>query len=193
MIRIITHVRFLSWPAILFAVFCGLLTGGLLVIAHIPRNPIVLANVHEVDGVAVRGQWLDLDFTFTREQECEARVERWLWRWSNVGTEPVKHWVQLDATGANPPTGLGRVHYLLAIAVPASVTPGQWYYRSRTVDTCGLRSQLFGRNLRETGDIAVTIVDPDAKTPVQVVTVSGPTLIVPGESAPGAHIDISPP
>ena len=174
---VLTRIRFLTWPAFLLAIIVGLGVGALMVLVLVPRNPIVIGNVREVDGVVVRGQWLELEFNLTRNQQCGARVERWLWHWVEPG---IKHWVQLDTSGANPPTKIGEaVSYILAIPVPAAVTPGDWFYWSRTYDYCGLRSAVFGENIRESANIPVRVIDPYSTTPPQVVTAPGPVLVVP--------------
>lgn len=174
---LLARIRFLSWPAFFLAIIVGQGVGAFMVLAFIPRNPIVVGNVREVDGVVVRGQWIELEFSLTRNQQCGAKVERWLWHWSEPG---VKHWVQLDASGANPPTKVGELSkYILAVPVPSAVTPGEWFYWSRTLDYCGLRSAIFGENVRESMDIPLTIVDPTTATPPQIVTAPGPVLVVP--------------
>ena len=175
--NVLTRIRFLTWPAFFMAIFVGLGTGALFMLAMVPRNPIIVGNVHEVDGVVVRGQWLELEFSLTRNQDCGARVERWLWHWTEPG---VKHWVPLDMAGANPPTKIGELsRYILAVPVPISITPGDWFYWSRTYDYCGLRTVIFGENVRESANIPVHVIDPDGATPPQIVTTTGPVLVMP--------------
>ena len=171
------RIRLLTLPTFLLAILVGLMGGALMVLVMVPRNPIIIGNVHEVDGVVVRGQWLELEFNLTRNQDCGAKVERWLWRWA----EPeLKQWVQLDTAGTNPPTKIGeKSRYILAVPVPSAVTPGEWFYWSRTFDYCGLRSVIFGENVRESANIPVRVIDPDAATPPQIVTTTGPVLVMP--------------
>ena len=174
---VLTRIRFLTWPAFLIAILVGQAVGALMVLAFVPRNPIIVGNVREVDGVVVRGQWLELEFSLVRNQDCGAKVERWLWHWA---APDEKYWVQLNTAGANPPTKIGeQAKYILAIPVPSAVTPGDWFYWSRTIDYCGLRSTIFGENVRESANIPVRVVNPDGATPPQVVNTTGPVLVLP--------------
>ena len=142
------------------------------------RPPLVLRNVHETDGVVIRGGWLDLDFTLTRMRDCDARVERWLWQ---DDTDGARRWVPMQAV-ANPPTALGvEVHYKLSLPVPGNIPAGAWHYFSRTRDECGNVFSLVPQTVRDSGDVPVIIVDPPEDAPAQIVAPPGPVTILPSK------------
>ena len=146
------------------------------------RPPLVLRGVHEVDGVAVRGAWLDLDFRLLRTRLCDARVERWLWQ-PVAGDPGARRWVQLPES-ANPPTEIGiEAHYVLSLPIPGNVPAGHWNYFSRTRDDCGSVWASQPR-VRDSGDIPVLVVDPTPGAPAQVVAPPGPVTILPGSARP---------
>lgn len=183
--NLLARLRFLTWPIVVLSIAVGVSIGTILGIMSIPRNPLVVKDVHEADGLAVRGGYIDLSFTVTRTRECPARIERWLWQWTGEGERRIKRWVQVDASGANPPINLGNMQtYMLAVPIPGGVTAGKWHYWSRTRETCVWTSWLYGENIRDSGDIPVEILEPTAQSPAQVITQSAPVLILPGATAP---------
>lgn len=182
---LLARLRFLTWPVVVLSIVFGVGIGTVLGIISIPRNPVIVTDVHETDGLAIRGGYIDLSFTITRTRDCPARIERWLWQWASEGEQRIKRWVQVDASGANPPMTFGNTEtYVLAIPIPGGVTAGKWHYRSRTRETCPWTSWLYGENIRESKDIPIEIRDPNAQSPVQVITQPAPVLILPGANAP---------
>lgn len=163
----------------LFFLLCILMGGGGWWFAQ--RPPLVLRGVHEVDGVAVRGGWLDLDFRLLRTRVCDAKVERWLWQ--PLRDDPDgRRWVQLPES-ANPPTETGvEAHYVLSLPIPGNVPAGDWNYFSRTRDDCWF--SLMQPKVRDSGDIPVHVVNPSAGAPAQVVAPPGPVIIMPGTARP---------
>ena len=153
--------------------------GGLGAYYMAPRSPVTLKDVHLVNSVVYRGKALVLDFTLTRSMLCDSKVDRWLWRHDEQG-DP--HWVGLPAR-ANPPTLLNvPVHYQLALPVPTEVTGGDWFYFSRSWDECPGPFGLVYRTIRDSGNVAVKIVDPPQSAPMQIITPPGPVTILPSSN-----------
>ena len=137
--------------------------------------PAIVINIHETDGVAVRGGWLELDVTLLRTKICDARVERWLWRETPGG----RTWVPMPAV-ASPPTPLDvETHYRVWLPVPGNIPAGEWHYMSRTHDECQPPWSLASEVVRESADVPVTILDPPQSAPAQVVIPPGPITVLP--------------
>ena len=143
------------------------------------RPPVRIESMRELDGLAVKDGTIDIAFTLTRNRDCEARVDRWMWQ--DTGTrdrqgEIVKKWVFLQA-GPNPPTPLGvETSYVLSIPLPANVTPGTWYYWARTYDGCQVVPALDHPS-RESKNIPVVVTaypKPDAPRAPELTTSATP-------------------
>lgn len=153
----------------LFLLFCALgALGGFGCVYMVGRQaPITLVNVHEADGVALRNGALDVRLTLVRTRTCDAHVDRWLWHTDGErddAGELVRRWVPLPAT-TNPPTPLGvEVSYILSLPLPANVTPGEWFYWSRTYDGCPLLP-LLASPARESPNVPVLVTEADTPPP----------------------------
>ena len=174
--RIITRSLATTIGAVCFMLVMGAL-GGLTAWWFTQRPPVVLLNVHEADGVVIRGGWLDLDFTLIRTRLCDAKVERWLWQDAGDG---MRRWVAMQAV-ANPPTPIGvETHYRLSLPVPGNIPAGPWHYFSRTRDDCASPFSLVAETVRDSGNVPVLIVDPPESAPAQIIAPPGPVTILPG-------------
>jgi len=155
--------------------FCLMMTGAGVMGGFLAsrRPPLVLYDVHEADGVALRGGWMDLDISLTRHRLCDAHVERWLWQDVNG----VRRWVPLLPV-ANPPTPIGvETTYRLSLPVPVNIPSGQWHYFSRTRDECASPLSLARETVRDSGDVPVLILDPPDQAAAEIVAPSDPVIM----------------
>ena len=145
------------------------------------RAPVVVQDVHEVDGVAVRGGWLDLEVTLVRNRVCDTRAERWLWQDQPDG---VQRWVQLPELATPPTIAHGSAHYVLSLPIPGAIPAGKWHYRSRVREDCGSPVNLWGPTVRDSKEVDVTITDPTQEHPAEIVSPVMPVTILPGAAEP---------
>lgn len=139
------------------------------------RPPLIVTDLHEADGVAVRGDWLELDVSLTRMRLCDAHVDRWLWR-DDAG---LRTWVPLPRV-ASPPTVLNvPTRYRVWLPVPGNIPAGRWHYLSRTWDECASPWTLIPPTVRESRDVPVLILDPPDDAPAQIIVAPGPVTVLP--------------
>lgn len=149
-----------AWPrAVLFPFFIaiGLLVGGGGTSWLMQTAPVTVIDVSDVSVLSVADGSLDISITLVRNRACNGRVDRWLWRFTGQMDrrgKPVKRWVPLPYD-TNPPTQLNEeVTYILSLAVPRNVNEGDWFYFSRTSDSCSIFPML-NSPVRESPNIAV--------------------------------------
>lgn len=160
--------------AVCFALCMGLIGFGTGIYAT-QRPSVVILELRQAGGVAVRGGWLDMDVRLIRNHICDPKVEGWLWQWQ----DGVKHWVALPVV-PSPPVELGQqARYIVSIPVPANITPGKWNYMTRTHDGCPSMFSLRPETVRDDKVREVIINDPTSAQPTQVVTPPGPVTIMP--------------
>jgi hypothetical protein len=142
------------WAIIIGAVGGGLVMSAILIFV-LNTPPTILLDMHEADGVAMRGQSLDLIVTRNQEQNCLTTVSRWLWRTDPTDPNGQRmEWRPLDAAPFNPPIGLGLKTYRLSIPLPADIEPGPWHYLGIAFDSC---NGFWGKQLRRSKDFVVEI------------------------------------
>lgn len=173
------HHRISRFVALIFVVLMAL-TGFGAGYYFTWRAPVVVRDVREVDGVAVRGGWLDLEVALVRNRLCDTRVERWLWQFQKDG---LRRWVQLPEVAAPPATSLGDAHYVLSLPIPGSIPSGKWHYVSRSRDDCGSPFSFWTPTLRDSKEIDITIADPTADHPTELVVPAMPVTLLPGPLA----------
>jgi hypothetical protein len=148
---------------------------------------VVVTDLSEEDGVAIRGGMLDLHGVVQRSRICPVRVERWLWQpvldadgTPQLGRDgkPRTRWVGLDHD-ASPPLPVGQEDYIVEIPVPPQVEPGLWYYRGRAQEQCSWLARVAGLKLRDTHDVPVRIENPSAAEPATAVIPPAPVELVP--------------
>ena len=151
---------------LLGGVFIGLVLGAALVVVLDLRAPVQIGDIREVDGVAVRGGRLDLLVRMDRAQDCVNVTTRFLWTWTEVDGQRVRMFVSLGSAtmGVLPLVGKDQ-RFVLSVPIPSDLPEGEWFYRSRAVDTCLGLFQIPVSTARETPDIPVRIVARDAVTP----------------------------
>lgn len=140
------------------------------------RAPVIVRDVHEVDGVAVRGGWLDLEVMLTRNRVCDTRAERWLTQTQEDG---LQRWVQLAEVASPPTVPRGDVRYVLSLPIPGNLPPGKWRYLSRIKEDCGSPISLWGPTIRDSSGVDITIVNPPLDHPAEVVAPAAPVTILP--------------
>lgn len=118
--------------------------------------PVVITDMHEADGVAARGGMIDLVLKTQRNRFCPSETQRWIWRWIEIDGQKARQFVPLVVTGAAPVAGDGWV--MLSIPVPSGMQPGDWFYRSITVERCSWLPAPFRPGVWQTPDIAVKVV-----------------------------------
>ncbi len=160
------------------------LLGGLY-LAFMPEQPLTLNSMTTTHAAVVQGRHFSLDIRADVEMDCDGTVHRWIVR--RIGTDAMgrpiwdNHPIQEPK---NPITGTGAgLQWRLTLPLPASVTPGHWFYRSMTLDGCrwGTRigAAVFGPPRRFSGLVPLTVVQPSADTPPAVVPAIGPVVVVP--------------
>ena len=163
--RVLSVISGIKPTRIFASVLVGLGAGVISGAYVTPYNVVTDVTIREVDSVRAHQHELDLLFTLTRLVDCDARVERWVWTWVDVpegilpgGAQRIPRWIQLRNNGNNPPTKIGTSDsYLLTVALPPNVTPGVWFYWSRTHDKCGWQSFIRGENIRIGTSVAFTV------------------------------------
>lgn len=137
----------------------GLLAGAAIVVLLDLRMPVQIHDIREVDGVAVRGRRLDLLIRLDRAHDCVNVTTRFLWTWTEVDGQRVQMFVSLGSAtmGVLPLAGKNK-RFVLSVPLPSDLAEGDWFYRSRAVDTCPGLFQLPVPVVRETPDIPVRIV-----------------------------------
>ena len=156
-------LRCRTWRHNILAGFAGLALGSLLGCALIlwanHLAPVVVREVHELDGVAPLKGHLDFYVNLDRNRDCPSETSRWLWTWVDHNGEKIKQFYPLLNT-ATTLTDFGRdQHFILSIPVPPGIWPGQWFYFSKTVEHCSILPSLFRSAIRESSDVPVRIVD----------------------------------
>ena len=176
------------WP--FFLLICALSgAGGFSMIAWIAaKPPLTLVGVREADGISVVNGALEIQLSIIRTLQCDAHVERWMWqnteRFDRRG-KPIRRWVNLPSV-ANPPTELDvEVTYIISIPMPSNITPGNWFYWSRSYDNCPLVPALTPKP-RESPDVPVLVVDQPKGPP-------GPALLLPEDGKPDHSITMERP
>jgi hypothetical protein len=138
------------------------------------RQPtLTISTIREVDGIAVRGGSIHLLATIHRHRQCESTSERWLWRWIDVDGKRIQQWVLLEGNSA-PPTPIGVDTYVVTLALPPSVTAGDWFYVGIARDSCGWLPAIFSAPLRETPAVPVRVNNPSVDRPATVVLPNAP-------------------
>jgi len=138
------------------SVVCGSLSFAL--VWYFGNQPaVIVQDVHEVDGVAVSGGFLDLVAHINRVRSCPTHVERWLWRDTNIAGEIMRQWVPLAGPDAPPsPIGHGE-KYTISLPLPNNISPGRWWYYSRSRDDCSFWPGLWSASFRETTNVPVVV------------------------------------
>jgi hypothetical protein len=116
----------------------------------------VITQPYELDGIAQRGDHLDIYFDVSKTRDCPTEVTRLLWRWQDFKGKTVRNIVVLGSTPTSI-TDMGDNAFILSMPVPANMAPGQWYYSSRSVSHCGFLPSLFPTRVTKTVDVPVTI------------------------------------
>lgn len=151
---------------LLGGVLIGLVLGAALVVVLDLRAPVQIGDIREVDGVAVRGGRLDLLVRMDRAQDCTNVTTRFLWTWTEVEGQRVRKFVSLGSATMGVLPVMGRdQRFVLSVPLPPDLPEGEWFYRSRAVDTCFSLFQLPVSTARETPDIPVRIVARSAVPP----------------------------
>ncbi len=165
MTNLITVLRCRKWRKDLLAGLAGLCLGSLagcyLILWTNSVTPVVIHEVHEVDGAAPRNGHLDIYVDMDRNRDCPSETSRWLWTWVDHNGERIKQFYPLVNT-ATTLSDLGRnQRFILSIAVPPGIWPGNWFYWSKTVEHCPFLPSLFRSTIRESSDIPVHITGED--------------------------------
>ncbi len=150
------------WRQNLIAGLAGLLIGSLVGCALIlwtnHVTPVVVHEVHEIDGIAPRNGHLELYVDMDRNRDCPAETSRWLWTWVDHDGERIKQFYPLVNTTTTL-SDIGRnQRFILSIPVPPGVWPGEWFYWSKTIEHCSFLPSFFRSVIRESSDIPVRIV-----------------------------------
>ena len=84
---------------------------------------------------------------------------RFLWTWTEMDGQRVRMFVPLGSAsmGVSPLAGKDQ-RFVLSVPIPPDLPEGEWFYRSRAVDTCPGLFQFPVSTVRETPDIPVQIV-----------------------------------
>lgn len=140
-------------------VLIGLVLGAALVGMLDLRVPVQVGDMREVDGITARGGRLDLLVHMDRAEPCVNLTTRFLWTWTEVDGQRMRMFVPLGSAsmGVSPLAGKDQ-RFVLSVPIPPDLPEGEWFYRSRVVDTCPGLFQFPVSTLRETPDIPVQIV-----------------------------------
>ena len=141
---------------------CGLIIGctfGYGVIVWGNRSgSVIMHDEHEVGSHAVVNGHIDLYLDLDRVRGCPAETSRWLWTWVENGEDRIKLFYPLT-NSATTLTDVGSGQKLiLSVPVPRGIWPGQWFYRSKSVEHCSFLQDLFHSTVRESRDIPIRIV-----------------------------------
>ena len=145
-------------------------------------SPVRIVDLHELDGVAVRGGVLDLIATIDQQRLCTTSVRRWLWR-PDPELPGAVEWVYLPDVPFKPPIVAGQDRYRLRIPVPAWVEQGDWHYLGEPDDQCSPFAAWF-KTQRLSPDVMVHIANPSAANPAEIVSPPGAVTVVPSDSKP---------
>ncbi len=139
----------------------GLAVGTVGAVWFTNQPPVVIRDLHETDGLAVRGGRLELLIAADKRRECPTVTSRYLWRWvpdPGGGERPIPYIVSLQG----PPVPVGDVgigqRYVLSLALPSDIEPGDWFYRAKSMRDCGWFPAISSTVVRETPDVPVRIV-----------------------------------
>ena len=150
-----------GWRQDLLAGITGLLLGSLsgcaIILWSHNTDPVVVHEVHELDGSAPRNGHLDLYVDLDRTRDCPSETSRWLWTWVEHDGQRLKQFYPLVNTTTTL-SDLGHdQHFILSIPVPPGVWPGEWFYCSKTIEHSPLLPNLIHSMIRESLDIPVHI------------------------------------
>lgn len=138
-------------------IFGGGIGLGLLAYAvdNSTREPVVVSNLREDDGIVVRGGTIDLVADVRRARYCPSETQRFLWRWMDRDGERVPQFVPLASTVAPIVAPPGR--RILSLPVPAGLPAGEWQYRAVTVERCSWLPGPLAPSIWRTADVPVRI------------------------------------
>lgn len=109
---------------------------------------------------------LETHYKFLRRQGCNSVVSTWMWRWvgGDGATERQPYYVSIGTafvTLADPSPLIQN--FIIARPLPAAVTPGQWFLRSKYLDYCRVLAPIFGPTVRVSMDELVTVPESAAR------------------------------
>lgn len=178
------------WGLVVLCAALGGAAGCAVVMLTTSDKPLVVADIHEVSDVVLRGGVLELDTTLRRDVDCGAFVDRWIGQDRTIDGRARTFWYLLSR-GGNPPTELHHsANYVLMLPLPASLPPGDWFYYSRTEHECNhgslLLAALFGRPVRLSRKIPFRIAERAPGDPIPVVASPSPAgvLVLPPDETP---------
>ncbi|MGI4945125.1 MAG: hypothetical protein ACRYHQ_31950 [Janthinobacterium lividum] len=162
--------------------FIGASIGLIPYFNEVHRPAVIVEDLHELDGVAVRGGAIDLMARIDHQRQCTTNIARWLWRWRDDGAgHRVQQWIALGDP-ISPPVPLGdNIRYILTIPLPPSVEPGEWYYRGSAVDNCAFLPGLWAAAPRVSSDKPIVVTNPTPTAPAPVSTPLGPVMLLPSK------------
>ena len=147
-------------------ILIGLVLGAALIGTLDLRVPTQIEDIRQVDGVSVRGERLDLLVRMDRPEDCVNVTTRFLWTWTEVDGRRVRMFVPLGSAtmGVLPMADKDR-RFVFSVPIPPDLPEGEWFFRSRAVDTCPGLFHFPVSTARETPDIPVRIVARSAVPP----------------------------
>lgn len=124
------------------------------------RAPVISLTLEEKDGVAIAGTSIETHYRFVRNAQCNTISQTWLWKWTNEGTGAKRqYFIPLATTFVTLSDVSPLVQdFVVAVPLPATVTPGQWFIHSKGLDYCHLLAWLWGPTIRVNQDIPVTVL-----------------------------------
>lgn len=138
-----------------------LLIGALLTLGavlYMQGPPTTFVSVAELDGVAVNGGRLEMLFEVRRARLCPVLVERQLWQWRVLGDgSRLQYIVPLPMLGvANSLPDQARS--IVSLPMPMGLTPGRWFYTSRSYSQCSPWAAPFGSTPTKSPDVPVDVI-----------------------------------
>lgn len=164
MIGNVALIRRRVWRQTIIAGMTGLLLGSfcgcaLIVWGH-QYDPVIIREERMIDGQARPNGHIDLYVELDRLRDCPSETSRWLWTWVERDGQRTKRFYPLLSTTTTLSNIGHDQHFILSIPVPGGVTPGDWFYWSKTAETCLFPLNLLHNAIQESSDIPVQIVGP---------------------------------